>query len=247
MFAPDGFVQLNEIKQICANLAYDRFPMEFKAGEAFEPIADLRPELYSRLLFGRFVEAHDREMWLYQYPSLLLRASSELFYRSNTYLAPCPRDQSEAQSALEHLDGGPMVFVNARLRVDADGHPEFVARYGLEDYSAELRPVHGAIVCWKPDSWPVDLEREIWPFGDDAYFRGLPSFDQSAEPMNESDSLKVVYDAFDAVCPRGKSASGLTWPEVEKLTGWSRRQIGRALDAYSGQGGGQTSGQGMGK
>lgn len=58
---------------------------------------------------------------------------------------------------------------------------------------------------------------------------------------NEGGGLEHAYLCFRDAFPNGKGKA--TWPEVEAKTGYSRRQINRALEAFSGQDAGQYSGQ----
>lgn len=59
-------------------------------------------------------------------------------------------------------------------------------------------------------------------------FDGWQPNDSTAVGAGLRDAYRCFIDAY----PRGKETA--TWPEVERVTGYSRRQIGRAMKKYSG-------------
>lgn len=246
MFAPDGYVQLLEVFQSAGNLAADSYPSEY-IEDSFDTVPDFRPELYQKLIFYRFLDAHLSEIWIFKFPDIIFRATSDLLYRARQYFGPCPDDQEAARTALEHISCQPMTFVTDRFRIKTNIEYDDAKNSVVEEMAVELEPLEGAILLWKPSIWPIDIERSLWPFQDDIYFRGHPGFDPSIGKMKEADGLKATFEEFIAVCPHGKKASKLTWTEIEKRTGWSRRNINRAIDVHGGQTDGQVSGQQQGK
>lgn len=244
MFAPDGFVPLSEITKACWNIAEDRFPRA-DPWDVFG--ADIRARLYAELLFSRFVAGHINEMWVFQYPNLTLRAWPAVFGRTRTYEGPCPMDPKEAESEWEHLEKGPRLFLTKAMRVNADVARDEIDVWELEETIEAVKPLHGALACWKPADAPSDLERAVWPFRDEEYFRGHPHFRHLVGQPKGSAGIRATWEAFKEICPDGKDASGLTWSEIEAKTGYSRRHITRAIATLGAQKDGQKGGQGLGK
>lgn len=96
--------------------------------------------------------------------------------------------------------------------------------------------------------WAICFEKtEMFASGEAflAGFTAIMSIPDDPMPTNQetltSSGLEHAYECFRDAFPDGKVNA--TWPEVEARTGYSRRQIKRALDAFSGQDAGQHSGQ----
>lgn len=246
MYSPDKFVQLNEIYKVCINLSYDRFPVSFVSDDSFDPIDDVRANLYYELLFYRFIENNIDNMWIFKFPDITLRASPELFHRPFTYEGPCPDDPKEAEFALSHIKRGSMIFINSRFRITSKVPDKYIHSEAILEAAAELKPVDGAIVLWKPENWPVDIERAIWPLRDPDYFKGHPFSKLIKENDKKGSGSRIVED-FKQICPDGKQASGLTWEEIQRRSGWSRRSIVRAVRECEDWNSGQEDGQQVGK
>lgn len=243
MFAPDGYVPLSEITDVCWSIAEDKFP-RLDPWDASG--ADIRARVYSELLFSRFVEEHINEMWVFQYPNLTLRAWPGAFNRTKMYHGPCPIDPAEAEEVWEHLRTGPRLFLTKAMRVNANIPGNEIDLWGLEETVEAAKPLQGALACWKPADWPSDLERAVWPFRDEEYFRDHPHFRHLVGLPTDSAGLRAAWEAFNNICPEGKDASGLTWKEIQAKTGWSRRQIMRTIVMIGGREDGQTGGQSLG-
>lgn len=245
MFAPDGFVPLSEIFDACWNIAEDKFPRPENPVE--EPGADIRAKVYSELLFSRFIQGHINEMWVFQYPNLTLRAWPGVFERTRAHYGPCPTDPAEAEDVWEFLKSGSRLYLTKGMRVNVNIPQDDIDVWQLEETIEAARPLQGALACWKPADWPTDVERAVWPFRDEGYFRDHPYFRHRVGLPVEAGGLRAAFAAFNKICPDGKDASGLTWKEIQAKTGWSRRQIVRAIAMMEAQGDGQAVGQNLGK
>lgn len=232
MFYPDGVIPLNIIHETCRNIAWDRFP-----GDVSNFEIDPRYMLCAELIFSRFLEVHGGELWVFKAPDILLRSSGLILFRDRFYDGPCPTDIEEAKSALEHLSRGPRIFLTRSMRVNANVADKDAQLHGLEEEVNEMKAFQGALICWKGNELPIDLEKFLAGFVD----QDGSEIDGSSSTL---DALRKVHEAFREVCPNGKLASGRTWLEIEKKTGWSRRHILRAIDAFSGQNDGQEGAQG---
>lgn len=243
MFFPDGLLPLVAVLRACQALASDRFPDVIEEGNRW-PTTDRRAELYAEMLLDRFLDANENDLWAFAPPSTLVRVFPALLYRWNVYHGACPTDMAEAESALEHLRKGPRFGISHDFRIDSTPPIDFSPLTPSPQYFLDLAPLHRAVICWKVESWPVDAEKEIRPFLDHNYWRGVPQVANlpSAE-SDDAEGLSEVYQAFLKFCPDGKEASQLTWQEIQKKTGWSRRHITRAIRACGGQASGHVEGK----
>lgn len=96
--------------------------------------------------------------------------------------------------------------------------------------------------------WAICFQKSEMFLSGDAFLHGITEIYSVADdpaPSSEdslvASGLEHAFECFKRAFPHGKG--GATWPEVEAKTGYSRRHIKRALDAYSGQDAGQGSGQ----
>lgn len=227
MFAPAGFIPLFDFLTACWTVALDRFPNS--PDESEWPDIDPRASLYADLLFDRLIEANRHSIWAFQPPNNLLRMSSSFFWRARSYHGPCPEDLAEAQEVHKHLKAGPFTFVDPHFHIDANWNPKFVEEYGLQKSAEQITPLHNAVLCVKSETSAEDIERLVRPFRDHIYFRDHPGFSTGNAKQSEETGLSLTLRDFREVCPEGKQQSSLTWTEIEKQTGWSRRQILRAI------------------
>lgn len=232
MFFPDGFVPLFQVYSICHLAARDRF----RGGEIDDGLAhplDPCVNLYTELLFFRFFESRSEELWAFKIPNVLLRVDPFLFFQARIFDGPCPLDPAEAESALAYIT--PRLFVSKGMRVTCKVPQEAVDEFALGEAVDEARQMDGALLCWKAPQDMTDLEREIGRYLDHIYWKGAAGVDVGNGGNKPNGGIKEAYESFVKVCPHGKNASGLTWQEIERKTGWSRRQIQRAIAAHSGQ------------
>ena len=161
MFYPDGVIPLNTIHETCRNIAWDRFP-----GNVSNFEIDPRYTLYSELIFSRFLEVQGGELWVFKSPDILLRASSVILFRTRFYEGPCPENIEDAERALEHLSSGPRLFLTNSMRVNANVSDKDAQMHGLEEEVNEMKAFQGALICWKGDELPIDLEKFLVRFVD---------------------------------------------------------------------------------
>lgn len=230
MFHPDGLIPLIEIRQICNNISWDRFPT--KSTAEYDDPPDPRYEVYSELIFSRFLEANDDKLWVFKYPDIILRASMDILFQYKVYDGPCPEEVDEASSVLAHIRGGPRIFLTDGMRVNSSIPMEDIQTWHLQELVDDAERLQGGLVCWKPNEWPVDPEREVARFTDHVHWKGHAVYGQKFISDEGRSGLLQTYNDFKLVCPNGKMASGLTWLEIQEKTGWSRRQIVRALDVF---------------
>lgn len=228
MFYPDGLVPLFMVKEMCVSLAADRFPDD-PTVDPFDPPLDYRFAAYANIIFTRFLEAHDQEIWVFAAPDITLRAHRDILFQAKFYIGQCPEDQEAAKDIYEDSQRYPRLFLTNLMRVQSGLPDEQIARWSLEEFVMEAKKVEGSLVCWKPDHGHVDLEKTLRLFTDEVYWSHLSTPVSASVSETTRAGLRVTLTDFYAVCPNGKVASGLTWAEVQSRSGWSRRQIMRAL------------------
>jgi hypothetical protein len=84
---------------------------------------------------------------------------SVILFRTRIYEGPCPENIEDAERALEHLNSGPRLFLTSSMRVNANVSDKDAQMYGLEEEVNEMKAFQGALICWKGDELPIDLEK----------------------------------------------------------------------------------------
>lgn len=244
MFVPEGYVPLLFVKHACCDIANERFPpVPSDDADSFFKTAERDPRavLYSELILRRFIEHYCEELFVFQYPSTLLRAPAEIFFEDRIYDGPCPKDINQAQSGIEHLRASEIRFFNDEVRIDADfddGKKPLLRFYGLERFVEDAKALHGAILCWKSCAKLKELTAILGRFRDQEYWLGLhpdyPCSESEPEKGARDGGLWNAYICFQEQYPNGKEAANATWAEVERTVGYSRRQILRAVKKFGG-------------
>jgi hypothetical protein len=219
------------IKEVCVSLAADRFPDD-PTVDPFNPPLDYRFAAYANIIFTRFLEAHDQEMWVFAAPDITLRAHKDILFQAKFYIGQCPENQEAGKEIYDDGLRYPRFFLTPLMRVTTRLPDEEVARWNLEEFVLEAKKLEGALVCWKPNQGHLDLEKTLRRFTDEVYWAHLTTPMSPSVSESTRAGLRVTLDEFYAVCPNGKAASGLTWDEVQSKSGWSRRQIMRALSEF---------------
>lgn len=104
------------------------------------------------------------------------------------------------------------------------------------EYVPIFSHLEGWSVCFAENKVDLSTDRlmKLWA--------PLNKTETNSETESQSHGIRTAYEEFMKVCPNGKDAAKMTWDEVEKATGWSRRQISRAIAIYGGQETGQVVG-----
>ncbi|WP_417586348.1 hypothetical protein [Pararhodobacter oceanensis] len=210
MFVPEGYMPLIDVKYACRSIARERYsnntPVDDLASidwDALFGFSDVPPKeidprqaLYARLLLDRFIGHFLEEIYVFQYPNILLRAAPEIFYSELLYDGPCPDDKDEARSAMEHLGKNRLNLVSEAMRFDLN-IGEDTLRIATEALGKEFvetaMPVSGAVLCWRTETLQSELENILCKFHDEQYWLGVhPDF--PAEDVTELE---------DAATPRG--------------------------------------------
>ena len=170
MFCPEGYFTLLEIYEFFDEYAGEKyldepakFLKELDDGSMLYSVEDetqIKMDALQAWLFERFLVMNQRGFSACSSAGVVLRLSEHVFARRRLQIGPLPETREEQVKFVDHVRD-PLKWVHTSyFIIDSvkaiSPDDENPSPWDLAD-SEFLAPLNGWVVCWKPPSWPYDL------------------------------------------------------------------------------------------